>query len=290
MCFLKRKSIHLTQRDFKPVYLLDENTQRHFEIYGYAIIRNIITEIEIEEAWNKFNEIKKMNGYAVNKSFESSGNFESIELQRYIFNFIQYFMNKTAIRYANLENCEIGKGGAFFIKPNSPESCLEPHQDSPVIDESKTYAIFSWIPLQDITENSGALYVLPKSHLWGNVYRSQHIPWAFRNSCRELWKHMIPLYVNKGDIILFDPSIIHSSGVNNTEHYRLALCGALLPKSHQKVEYTIYRNGIMKHYIDDTYWLDGGSLNSLKKFESEYIDYSYPNPINKQTLKSLLKR
>ena len=48
---------------------------------------------------------------------------------------------------------------------------------------------------------------------------------------------MMPIYMNKGDILIFDTSIIHASEKNNSLSERIALCGALLPKDHQKVDY-----------------------------------------------------
>lgn len=288
MLFFKRQIISPVKRNFNPAYLKEESIQKHFEEYGYAILKNVLTEDEISVALTEFDALTKTEGYNVKNIFESSGNFKSVELQKKVFAFIYQFMSKIADRFAITENCEIGKGGAFFIKPNSQESKLEPHQDSPVIDETKTYAVFTWMPLQDIDENNGVLYVLPKSHLFGNAYRSQHVPWAFRNSCEELWKYMIPLYVNKGDIILFDPAVIHGSGINKSDAFRLVLCGALLPKNHQKVEYTLAKKNIQQFFIDDTYWLDGGDAASLSKYKSNSIQYSYPNPVKNKELNHLI--
>lgn len=276
------------ERNFNPPYINDETVFKSFKEEGYAIIRNIIKEKELNDAYTMFENIKNDKEYNVYEKFESSGNFNSRKLQQQIFTFIKSFMQKTAHRYANLDNCEIGDGGAFFIKPNTSKSKLEPHQDSPVIDETINYAIFVWIPLQDINTENGALYILPKSHLWGNCYRSQHIPWAYGNLCKELWKFMLPVYLNKGDILLFDPSIIHASEVNNSNDYRVVICGALLPINHQKVDFIQYKDKIHKYYVNDNYWLDGGLKDSLKNFKFETINNAYPKTIKYSMIKHLL--
>ena len=68
----------------------------------------------------------------------------------------------------NIQHCVVENGGNFQIKPASKHSVLNPHQDSPIIDETTYYAVFIWIPLCDITLQNGPVWVLPKSHLWCN--------------------------------------------------------------------------------------------------------------------------
>lgn len=287
--FFSKPTINLKQRNFAPRYLLDEQNQKHFEQEGYVILKNIIESSEIEDAIATYKSIQLDKDFDVKKKFESSGNFQSVKLQTEVFKYVEHFMTLTANRYANLENCEVGSGGAFFIKPNTDESRLEPHQDSAVIDESNTYAVFVWMPLVDINENNGALYLLPKSHLWGNFCRSQHIPWAFRNIGKDLWKYMKPIYVNKGDIVLFDSSIIHASEVNRSDNYRIVLCGALLPKNHQKIDYISEYKTIKQYFVDDNYWIDGGRKESLNKYSNKTIKDAFPNPISKRMFKELIR-
>jgi len=290
MWFFKKQIIPEAKRDFNTPYFKDLAVQKSFEQDGYVIIKNIVLSEEIAEASEAFKQLQQMNAYNVNKKFESAGNFICKETQAFIFNFIKEYSKKIAPRFANLENCDIGEGGTFFIKPPSDESILHPHQDSTVIDEVNQYGVFIWIPLIDITQENGPLYVLPGSHKWGNFYRSQHIPWSFRNQYKYLWKKMIPIIVKKGDIICFDTSIIHASGINTTKETRVAACGALLPKNHKKVEYLLKEKTIYKYYIDDDYWLDGGQEKSLKNYNFERMEYNFPNPISKDSIDQLLKK
>lgn len=288
MFFFRKKKYTPPNRNFSTFYFQNEEKQSFFNKNGYVVIENIVNEEEIHDAYSKFQEIKKLEGYNVNERFESSGNFTSVSTQETIFKYIAEYMHKIAPRFANMKNCEIGNGGAFFIKPNSIKSTLEPHQDSTVLDETKEYGVFVWVPLTDIDIKNGPLYLLPGSHLWGNSYRSQHIPWAFRKQCNFLWKYMTPILVKKGDIICFDTAIIHGSGANISNDFRVVLCGALLPSKHTKVEYLLSNKKIYKYYVDDNYWLDGGKESKLKNYPYEVQPYDFPNPISKNEIYQLL--
>lgn len=288
MFFFRKNKLYPQKRNFKPSYFLNDDNQKYFEENGYVVLQNLVTEVEIQEATRFFDTIKSLPSYKVEQKFESAGNFECKETQSLIFEYINSFIPKIAQRFANLSNCDLGDGGTFFIKPPGKESVLHPHQDSAVIDETTGYGIFIWIPLTDITLDNGPLYVLPKSHLWGNYYRSQHIPWAFRKQYMYLWKEMIPVLVNKGDIICFDTSIIHASSMNKTNTERISLAGALLPKNHTKIEYLLKNKTIYKYNIDNDYWLDGGKISSLEKYESSNFSYNYNNPVSKSDIQNLL--
>lgn len=288
MWFFKEKEIPKTERNFDVKYFKNNQHQQAFESEGFVVIKNIIIESELDEIYDFFLTIKKLPSYNVNEIFESSGNFECRETQKLIFEFVEKFMNKIADRFILLDNCDIGDGGTFFIKPTTKKSILHPHQDSTVIDEQNSYGVFVWIPLVDINEHNGALNVIPKSHLWGNIHRSQHIPWAFRKQYELLWNFMKPLYVNRGDVICFDTSIIHASSINSTKQERVAMCGAIFEKNHTKVEYLYKNDTIYRYKVNKEYWLDGGQANNLSNYPHETFKYTYPNPVSKKQLLKLL--
>lgn len=289
MLFFNKHTIKPVRRNFSAPYFLDTSIQKKFEGNGYVVIKDIIRMDELNDASLFFEKIKALPSYKVDKKFESAGNFECKQTQTLIFEFIKKFMSTIATRFSITSNCDIGDGGTYFIKPPGKDSVLHPHQDSAVIDETTGYGIFIWIPLTNITMDNGPLYVLPKSHLWGNFYRSQHIPWAFRNQYKYLWKKMIPLLVDKGDIICFDTSIIHASSMNKTSEDRISLAGALLPKNHSKVEYLLENKKVLKYDIDNDYWLDGGKVSTLRNYKYTMSDYNFINPVSKNDIENLLK-
>lgn len=285
----KTQQLPTIHRVFDPAYFKNEEDQKTFEKQGYVIIKNVVSDEVIDDAKKTFHDLKKMEGYNVHSNFESSGNFTSVSTQQFVFQYLIKVMQKVCPPVIDFNHCEIGDGGAFFIKPNTPESILHPHQDSTVVDETKYYAVFVWMPLLDINETNGALHLIPGSHLWGNNERSQHIPWAFRKHNKLLWDKMKAIYLSKGDMICFDSSIIHASSENKSDDYRLVLCGALLPKQHQKVDFRLKGNKVLKYKVDSNYWMNGGQEENLAEYQFEAKEYKFPNPISKKNLNTLLK-
>jgi|GEM_PF-3413509 len=285
-----RKPLEIITRSFSPAYFLDQHIQDTYVKHGYVVIRNIVPDDLIEDALLKFDFLQQKDGYRVDKKFESSGNFPSVSLQQFVFEQVSRIMLELAPSFANLNHCQVGMGGAYFIKPPTKESELLPHQDNPVIDERKNYAVFTWIPLHDVEVNNGTLWVLPGSHLWGNTERSQHIPWAFRKLYQYLKKYMVPLELKKGDMVCFDPSIIHGSGVNNCNYTRLVLSGALLPNDVVQVDYVVKNGLVEKREVVNAYWMDGGRLDGLEGCPLlDRKPYTYPNPVIRRDVSRLLR-
>ena len=53
---------------------------------------------------------------------------------------------------------------SYIAKNNDGKSQMNVHQDMTLLDESRFTGINIWVPLIDLNEENGALYVLPKSH------------------------------------------------------------------------------------------------------------------------------
>ena len=93
--------------------------------------------------------------------------------------------------------------GAFQIKPPSKVSELNPHQDAPVIDETIDNGLFVWIPLCDINEQNGAIYVLPGSHLWQNHQRSLNVKWVFEKHILKHYGSIVRQYIFRREMHLY---------------------------------------------------------------------------------------
>jgi hypothetical protein len=118
----------------------------------------------------------------------------------------------------------------FITKASGKESEFYLHQDSTALDETKHSALSVWIPLQDITENNGALAVIEKSHTFFSPYRGITIKPPFHKIQSTLKEYLKPIYLKAGEAIFFDSRLIHNSLPNNSGCDRLvALCG-IFPK------------------------------------------------------------
>jgi hypothetical protein len=109
------------------------------------------------------------------------------------------------------------------VKPPSPQSALNPHQDSSLVDEHVWPGIYAWIPLVHTDVRNGGLHVVPGSHRFGNAQRTLQVPWQFEGHEELLWRHSVPLEVPAGGVVFFDSALIHSSPPNQSGELRFAL-------------------------------------------------------------------
>ena len=258
--FLQKKTVTLAKRSFEPQYLQSEEHFAFFKDNGYCIYRNIIDEAVINRMLEVYKKMATMEGFKMGELFVNSGRFESNEIRTLAINEIKRTSGEMLQKIIIPENCEYNNGGSYQIKPASKTSQLNPHQDTPIVDELNFYSIYAWIPLCDVNEQNGTLSVLPKSHLWGNYQRSLNVPWIYEKYTNKLWKLMQPLNINKGDLICFDSALIHASGPNLSNEIRVAYNTAILPKNFQQVHYYMDKdtpkNKVEEYLIDETFYMN----------------------------------
>ncbi|QQR97831.1 MAG: phytanoyl-CoA dioxygenase family protein [Sphingobacteriales bacterium] len=162
----KKEELKTIQRDFSPRYFINDEHQRTYNDLGYVVIRNCIPNSIIQYA-NKtyYDLISKQSGFVLNDKFQNSGRFDDTNIRNLVIDEINKISLKILDDIVIKENCEQKTGGAFQIKPASSTSILNPHQDSPIIDETKYYATYIWIPLCDTNVKNGTLCLTEKSSL-----------------------------------------------------------------------------------------------------------------------------
>ncbi len=114
------------------------------------------------------------------------------------------------------------------------------HQDNAYFKLDPATAITIWIALDDINEDNGCIYYMPKSHLTPTHKHSRyHNNTTFRirsgvpglSLC--LHEHPeekdIPMITNAGDILIHNCNTIHRAGKNNTIFRRRAIGIVCIP-------------------------------------------------------------
>lgn len=137
---------------------------------------------------------------------------------------------------AYFENCE-ALGGSFVVKSNLQKERLHPHQDWNIVDESKYRSFNIWVPLLDLSEENGAIRVLPKSHLWGLNYRGPNIPESNPNKIEPIWNEMQTLLMKAGEALIYDHRLYHASYPNQKKELRLASVFGIKPKAAEMFYY-----------------------------------------------------
>jgi hypothetical protein len=125
-------------------------------------------------------------------------------------------------------NCE-ALGGSFVVKSKAQVERLHPHQDWNIVDETQYRSFNIWVPLVDLTEENGAIRVLPGSHLWGMNYRGPNIPESNPDKIEDIWNDMQTLMMNAGEALIYDHRLYHASYANQTDGLRLATVFGIKP-------------------------------------------------------------
>lgn len=118
---------------------------------------------------------------------------------------------------------------AFQVKPPTPTSVLNPHQDSSLVDERVWPGVYAWIPLVDTDLSNGGLQVVPGSHRFGNRQRTLSVPWQLAGTEEVLRSWSVPLTVPAGGVVLFDSATVHGSPPNPGTEVRTALNNFIRP-------------------------------------------------------------
>jgi hypothetical protein len=108
----------------------------------------------------------------------------------------------------------------FIVKAPDEKSELIMHQDMTLVDESRFSGVNIWCPLIDLNAENGAIQLIPKSHRFYNTYRGSSLPNIYDDVKQEIKQLMQPMYLKKGEAVIFDQSIIHYSPVNRSDKER----------------------------------------------------------------------
>lgn len=252
------KSITLKDRKFPNNFFVDKKIIENIQTKGFYVFEDVVETKEIEKLQTIYQKLTTFSEYSINNKFQNSGRFQSPEIRKFVMeniaSFSEFFLPKVFDKYVFDKDTT----GAFQIKPPSKVSELNPHQDAPVIDETVENALFVWIPLCDIDDKNGAIYVLPGSHLWGNHQRSLNVPWAFEKDIKYLWENMTPIYMKKGSVLVWDSALIHASSPNLSENTRVAITTTLLPQNYKMVEYfkdsKTPKDKVEKYQVEKSFW------------------------------------
>ncbi len=119
----------------------------------------------------------------------------------------------------------------FIVKKSGQQTTFKVHQDWNVVDETKYQSVNVWVPLHDVDESTGALWVLKGSHKINRPIRGAGYLFPdYGNYTKELEKAAISVKLKAGEAIVFYHSVIHGSPPNLASKNREAACFSVIPK------------------------------------------------------------
>ncbi|MDX2001500.1 MAG: phytanoyl-CoA dioxygenase family protein [Chitinophagales bacterium] len=276
-------------------FFLDKSLHQHFLKYGWCVVPQVVEQTEIDSFMATFHEISKLDGFELDKHLLNSGRLFNPEIRKKTQQVINENAKTILPRMFEMAKTDEHTGGAYQVKPCHENSDLQIHQDSAVIDEEKDYCLFVWIPFCDVNEENGPIWVLSGSHLWGNTQRSLGVPWNFLKHITTLRKFMHPVTVSKGDVIVFDPALIHCSTPNFSKEIRHAITITVLRKDYELVYYfknkNIEADKIEKYVVDENFYFSYDFISKPDEniWKKEVLDYK-PFDISESELIRLIKK
>jgi hypothetical protein len=125
--------------------------------------------------------------------------------------------------YSNFMVKESGDGSDFFI-----------HQDWTYVNEDKVSSWAIWVPLVDLTDNNGALHVVPGSHRMKNNFRGPGVADAL-DGLQDVIRNELgsPLKLKAGEAVVWDHRLVHYSPANLSPKSRVAATVILVPEGEQ---------------------------------------------------------
>jgi hypothetical protein len=208
------------ERYLKP-FFKDSAIQESIKKYGYCIL-NLLEKDDLGKLQIGFSKISALVEGEFSGDFWPSGRHESAFLRNLAKSEIESVVPKKLETLISLDEVSF-IGGTYLVKPPSEKSALNPHQDSSHVNELDFFSVYAWIPLQDVDENNGALKILPESHRLNIKQRSLNVPWILEPYLKLMDEYMVSIPMKAGQVLLFDAALIHSSPVNRSEEFRVAV-------------------------------------------------------------------
>ncbi|MBL4586932.1 MAG: phytanoyl-CoA dioxygenase family protein [Flavobacteriales bacterium] len=168
-------------------------------------------------------------------------------------------------------------GGTFITKPANESEPLQPHQDWSIVDESRFRSFTIWVPLNDVEDENGSMYVLPKSHEFIRGYRHVTIPSVCGLIYDHTWKHLKPMHLKSGEALIFDHALIHASKPNCSDKIWIAATHSLLSVD-AAMRFYWNNNGTVEEFEGEKYFynteeakIGPGHLTKIKALDFEMI-------------------
>jgi hypothetical protein len=259
----KKEPILPRNFDFDLSFFLNESHKQAFETNGYTIVNNVVSEIAIQKILAAYQLLSIHKDFYPAEGFITSANYGK-DVQIKVHKVLSDVTLEILPLIFDLNKVHYNLLNTLVLKFCKDTSSFFPHQDVSFVEENKGVTILAWIPTENIDQSNGSLLVLPKSHQpfrWQHTHDQTNSPLSHLKN--DILKDMIPVYLNKGDLVLFDNTLIHASSPNKTNEVRIVMNTGLASKTHELIHYKIlphHPTQIEKFKIDEDFWHSGNFM------------------------------
>lgn len=197
-------------------------TENIFELreQGYTIIRNLINntwldklKFALDKAFIEHRQTQVNN----NNDIQTGGVALHVLLSDPLFiNFLEELHNKNFFNFLSKHyfksNCIINSFSALNNLPNQPNFSATIHRDLRFYSGDFPIMLNCLLMVDDFTIKNGGTYLLPYSHLK-----------EYKPSDNEFFQNAIQAVGKKGDMLVFNANVWHSSAPNITQTHRRAI-------------------------------------------------------------------
>lgn len=128
--------------------------------------------------------------------------------------------------------------GSFMVKEPGEQSNMKLHQDWSYVSEPGQESLAIWFPLTDLNEQNGALHVIPRSHLIENYVRGPGVFCPFSENSDYIIKEWgLPLFLKKGEPVIWNHRLLHYSPPNLSAEPRVAVTAILVSEGSTVIHY-----------------------------------------------------
>lgn len=133
------------------------------------------------------------------------------------------------------------------------------HQDAAIVDESVHFSLNAWMPLVDSNRWNGYIWILPGSHINKNLRRQFGYDPFSPSFWKIVQKHMVPISMKAGEILLFHRSMLHGSSTNWLPYDRVAVESVIVNKAAQLYNFhrdeTLAKDKVFGFKVDMEHYL-----------------------------------
>lgn len=194
---------------------------QHLNEQGYAVL-DLLNESEVAKimAFKNENDMHISFHNGIHISFEHS-DLNRTTLNNKIECLLEDGVNQHFVSHKILQ-C------SFLLKePLSNTNSIDIHQDWSFVNEHEGFKSYTvWTALHDIDNNNGGLYVIPKSHRITNYPRK--VPVSLHTTPLKLFEKelkgwALPIFLKKGQAIIYDHRTLHGSFPNTSQKERVVV-------------------------------------------------------------------